>query len=132
PFPMPMRVCSVPVRMSMDVIPVAMNVRVHHFVARLGSSAEGLVKPARETSQIQQSQRNQHQSDGEFQRQAQPRRNDNAENDNGPAYYQHRERVPYAPGDANQRRMTNAALAANNGGHSDHMVRISGMSHPQK
>ena len=92
----------------------------------------GRVARAAHAGQGENAKQDQHDADGKFHRHAEPRRNDDPEQDDCRTDCHDRDGVPDAPGGADQRRARHAALAADNRRNGDHMVGISCMPHPEE
>ncbi len=76
-------------------------------------------------------EQNQHERYGEFHRESEPRRNGYFENYDRGADYQHGQRVPESPYDADARGDSEPAFAAEDCGHGDYVIGIGGVAHSQ-
>ncbi len=76
-------------------------------------------------------EKDQHQTDGEFHRESYAHGDGEPEEDNSSADQEDRERMAYAPKDADQRGLHDGALAANDGGDGDDVIGIGGMAHAE-
>ena len=126
------------VPMHMAVNEIAMNVRmrmrmrVRMRMRGIGGGRERLGDPAREACKIQNSQQDQHQADGQLHGEAEPRRNYHSKKNDRRAHQKNRDGMAQSPQHSDQSGLTDAALAAHDGGDGDHVVRIGGVAHAQK
>jgi len=120
------------VAMNEVAMNVRMRVRVSMRMRGIGGGRERLSDPARESGKVQNSQQDQHQADGQLHSEAEPRRNHHSEKNDRRAHQKNRDGMPQSPQHSDQSRVTYAALAANNRGDGDHVVRVGGMPHPQE
>jgi len=91
-----------------------------------------VAEPAHGSGEIQNAQQNQHQRHGEFQGQAEPRRNRKSKQNDGRSDHQNGDGVADSPENADQASTRNRLFPADNGRYRDHMVGIGGMAHPKK
>jgi len=119
---------AVAVRMTVNVVTVAVRVRVKRAVRR----RECFGDPAHHSGEIQNSQKNQHQADGEFHGKADSCGDDNSEKDDGGADDEDRDGVAKAPEGADYGGVADAALAAHDGGHRDYVIGVGGMAHAEE
>jgi len=119
---------GVRIRATMYVIAMRMNMAVHSQIDR----GKRLNDPSRDAGEIQDSEQNQHQADRELHRKADSGRNDQAKNYNRGADDKNCECVADAPQRADNGRVLDASLTADDRGHRDDVVGIGGMAHPEK
>src|ERR1700757_106988 len=87
--------------------------------------------PLRNARQVEDAEHDQHQTDGQFHGETDAWRNDHIEKNDGCADTEYGEGVPNAPKDANDSRLPDGALAADNGRNSDDVIGIGGVAHTQ-
>ena len=137
---------AVTVGMLMDIIAVRVRVIVRIGVGNVvvavavrmsrhgpsGMRPRGLPDHPAKAGQRQQAEQDEHDPDGELHGEAHARRNHHAEQDDRAADDQDRERMPDAPGAADQRRAAQRALTADDRGDGDHVVGIGGVAHAEE
>ncbi|MEY2439360.1 MAG: hypothetical protein QOI34_745 [Verrucomicrobiota bacterium] len=123
---MAMRVRAMSMRVSVNIITMA----VYMFVRGIGgnASAQGAQRP----SEIERPQQYQHKGDTKFQTQTKPFRNHDTKEYNRAAHEQQGEAMADSPKYAGERGASNAALAANNGGNGNDMIRVGCVPHAEK
>ena len=84
------------------------------------------------TGQVEHSEQDEHQRDGEFEGESEARRNYYAEEDDGGADNENGEGVSDSPEDADPASAGDGTLPADNGGDGDDMVGIGGVTHAEK
>ncbi len=77
-------------------------------------------------------EQNQHDRDGEFHRESEPRRNRDFENDDRGPDYQHGDRVAESPYDADAGGDREAAFSAEDGSNGNHVIGIGRVAHPEQ
>lgn len=87
---------------------------------------------AHEPHQIRRAEQNQHQADGPFHPQTQPRRDLNPEQYDRHAHCGNRQRVTDAPNNSNQGRTADASLLADNRRDGHDVIRVRGVPHPEE
>src|SRR5882672_1023222 len=88
--------------------------------------------PVHHAGKSQDAEQNQHQPDGEFHREAETRRDHDAEEDNERTHDKNGDGMAEAPEDSNQRGAANRTLAADDGGDGNDMVGVGGVTHAKK
>ncbi len=121
-------VLRLPVGVYMNV---RMLVRLRERWLRVGGR-KFVADPAHGAGEIQNAQQNQHQRDGKFQGQAEPRRNRKSKEDDGRSDHQNGDGVADSPEDADQPSAGNRLFPADDGGNRDHVIGIGGVAHPKK
>src|SRR4051794_28241500 len=81
--------------------------------------------------QIEDAEQDEHQADGQLHGEADARRNDEVEENDGSADTENRDGVADAPQHADRCRLTDAALTADNRRNSDDVIWVRGMAHPE-
>src|SRR5262249_26380035 len=120
----------VSMRMAMDVVAMAVRMRVNdRWLIRLERRRRD--RPEK-TNYIPYAQDDQHQPHGKLHGKPDARRNHQAEKNNGGAYQEDRQRVTHAPNCSNHRRAADIALAADDRTDGDDVIRVRGMTHPEK
>jgi hypothetical protein len=93
---------------------------------------EFVADPFHRPGQIQHTKQNQHQANGKFHRQAEPRRDRQTKQDDGRADGDNGQGMTATPQDANYSRFGDRSFAADDRGHGNDVIRIGGMPHPEK
>src|SRR5580704_1472896 len=121
---------SVSVRVVMDVVPMAVGMRVNDFglvVTRGGSGYR-----AQEAGYIHQSQDDQHYRDAQLHAESEPDGNDEIEEYDASPHHKNGNGVANSPKSSDQRGPHTVALIADDGCHRNNVVGVGGMAHPQK
>lgn len=93
---------------------------------------EAVAQPVHRPGQIEYAQKNQHERDGEFERESQPRWNHNSKENDRSADDQNGERMADSPQDSDPTSAENRALAAHDGGDGNDMVGIGSVAHAKE
>jgi hypothetical protein len=97
-----------------------------------GPQPEVLIDPAHDAGQVQNAQNNQHEAYGKFHGQTHTRGNDQAEENDRRSHQKDGKGVADSPEESDQPGVFQAALAANDGGYRNNVIRVSGVSHAQE
>src|SRR5580704_13231231 len=114
------------------VMSVGVRMRVSMRVRGISGGRKRLGDPARESREIQEAEKDQHQADGQLHGEAEPGRNDHSKKNNCRADQKNREGMSEAPQHADQSSVSYAALPAHDGGDGDHVVGVGGVTHTEK
>ena len=119
---------TVAMRMAVNVVPVSMGMRVMSELR----GREEFRNPAHDPREIQNSEKNQHKANRELHGETDWRWNYQAEQNDCGADDENRDGVTEPPEDANQSCLVNAALAADDRGDRDDVVRIGSVAHAEE
>jgi len=124
-----MRLSVVSMRMAMDVVSVAVRMRMDDAVV-IGTVDRSARHRAQESSNIHQAQDNQHYRDAQLHAESEPYGNDQIEKYDASAHDKNGERVANAPKGPDEGSPHAVALIADDGCHRNDVVGVSGVPHP--
>ena len=120
---------GMPMQMDVGIVFVKMRVVASYFGMRW---RKFLCEPVHGSGQIQYTKQDEHQADGKFHGQAYANRDGHSEQDYGYTYGDDGDGVAAAPENADESRLGNGALAADDSGDCDDVVGIGCVAHAKQ
>ena len=96
------------------------------------SRSKARCNPLSEAGQVENSEQDQHQPDGQLHRQTDPRRNHQVEKNNRSTDCENRDGVTDSPEDSDQACVANALLSTDDSSDGNHVIGVGGMPHSEK
>ena len=119
------------VSMVVNNFSVSVGMAMNYPLCVLPNSSDR-ARRTKKTHNIHRAQHNQHESHGKLHRQSDSRRNYDIEKNDQRTDCENGEGMPDAPENSRERCLEEIALPAHDRRHRDHVVRVGGVTHPQK
>src|SRR5438132_12494508 len=110
-----------------------MSVHVVAMGVRMRVDSRICLRPrVQKAGDVPHTEGDEHESDAQFHRQTEARRNNEVKQNDGHTHSKDRERVSYSPNSANQCGTPGTLLAAHDRTHSNHMIGVGSVAHTEK